>query len=367
MKQLLKQFAFSVLAVIAGWGEMQDLKAQDPRFSQYYKSPLRLNPALTGAFDGTWRVGTNVRTQWGSVMEQAYNTYSLNGDAKMNVGKTDFFGIGFSAMTDQAGSGQYSISDFVLSTSYSKRLTGGGRRSYGRTLTSYLVAGGQVGFGQRSVGWDKFKFSNQYNEETNTYNTTGSGEPMAYARSSKIYPDVNIGLMWYGSFDKRNKIFGGLGLYHINRPQISLLDRTATNSANLERLYLRTSLQLGGEVQLGKKSPWSLLPGAVVMMQGPSTEINTGASLKYQELKNDDFALKIGVWNRVVQNNTGIGPDAIIFLIGLDYQSFDFGLSYDYTVSSLNTYSNGRGGLEFSVAYIFDGKSYRRSGCPTFD
>ena len=44
--------------------------AQDRHFSQFYSSPLTLNPALTGAFDGKYRVGTNYRDQWRGLLEQ---------------------------------------------------------------------------------------------------------------------------------------------------------------------------------------------------------------------------------------------------------------------------------------------------------
>ena len=35
------------------------VNAQDPNFSQFFASPLTLNPALTGKFDGTFRVAGN--------------------------------------------------------------------------------------------------------------------------------------------------------------------------------------------------------------------------------------------------------------------------------------------------------------------
>ena len=37
--------------------------AQDPHFSQFFSSPLTLNPAFTGKFFGTYRVAGNYRNQ----------------------------------------------------------------------------------------------------------------------------------------------------------------------------------------------------------------------------------------------------------------------------------------------------------------
>ena len=42
------------------------VKAQDPHFSQFFASPLTLNPAFTGKFDGSWRLAANHRDQWHS-------------------------------------------------------------------------------------------------------------------------------------------------------------------------------------------------------------------------------------------------------------------------------------------------------------
>ena len=41
--------------------------AQDPNFSQFFASPLTLNPALTGKFDGVYRIAGNYRNQWPTI------------------------------------------------------------------------------------------------------------------------------------------------------------------------------------------------------------------------------------------------------------------------------------------------------------
>src|SRR5439155_10725462 len=38
--------------------------AQDPSFSQFWASPLNINPGLTGNINGDWRTIMNFRTQW---------------------------------------------------------------------------------------------------------------------------------------------------------------------------------------------------------------------------------------------------------------------------------------------------------------
>src|SRR5258708_30944847 len=53
--------------------------AQDPGFSQFFASPLTLNPALTGKFNGVVRVAGNYRNQWPSINNPFFTpTISMN-------------------------------------------------------------------------------------------------------------------------------------------------------------------------------------------------------------------------------------------------------------------------------------------------
>src|SRR5580693_5493092 len=72
-------------------------RAQDPGFSQFFASPLSLNPALTGKFNGVIRVAGNYRNQWPSI-NNAFITSTVSVDAPILVNKlpvNDTWGIGF--------------------------------------------------------------------------------------------------------------------------------------------------------------------------------------------------------------------------------------------------------------------------------
>ncbi|MBK8196405.1 MAG: type IX secretion system membrane protein PorP/SprF [Lewinellaceae bacterium] len=57
----MKQFSKPILSLILLLMVVGQTSAQDPRFSQYYASPWNLNPAMTGLFNGRWRVTANYR------------------------------------------------------------------------------------------------------------------------------------------------------------------------------------------------------------------------------------------------------------------------------------------------------------------
>src|SRR3954454_5805604 len=81
--------------------------AQDPHFSQFFASPLTLNPAFTGKFDGNLRVAGNYRDQWPAI-SKAFVTSTLSVDAPIlanRISPDDTWGLGLMAMTDRTANG----------------------------------------------------------------------------------------------------------------------------------------------------------------------------------------------------------------------------------------------------------------------
>ena len=80
------------------------LSSQDIHFTQFYMSPLNLNPAMTGVMNCKTRMIANYRNQWAAVLAaNAYNTYSVSYDQKIPVGREDYFGIGGAFLGGVAG------------------------------------------------------------------------------------------------------------------------------------------------------------------------------------------------------------------------------------------------------------------------
>ncbi|MEM6697047.1 MAG: type IX secretion system membrane protein PorP/SprF, partial [Bacteroidota bacterium] len=60
--------AVKLLLIIAVSLSLSRVSAQDIHFSQIGYSPLNLNPALTGIFEGDMRFTGNYRQQWNPVV-----------------------------------------------------------------------------------------------------------------------------------------------------------------------------------------------------------------------------------------------------------------------------------------------------------
>jgi hypothetical protein len=110
---------------------LSELKAQDPRFSQYYASPWNLNPAMTGLFNGSWRITGNYRDQWGSFLAPVpFRTYSAAFEQRIQVGlRNDYATFGIGAMHDEAGTARFMQNKAHLGGAFLKQLSGGPRRA----------------------------------------------------------------------------------------------------------------------------------------------------------------------------------------------------------------------------------------------
>src|SRR6478752_2485154 len=88
----MKKVILIIVLLIA----MRAMNAQDPSFSQFFSSPLNINPALTARINSKWRVISNLRDQWiGPASPYASGTISYDTKALENqLSENNVFGIG---------------------------------------------------------------------------------------------------------------------------------------------------------------------------------------------------------------------------------------------------------------------------------
>ncbi len=330
---------------------------QDIHFSQFYASPLTLNPALTGVMNCNNRFVANYRNQWASILKSdAYNTYSVSYDRKIPVGRADYFGLGGAIWSDVAGSLNFGTMKGLLSLSFSKKMFGDRKSSH------YLVMGANAGLAQRRIDFHLARWGDQHNGDGGFDPNTTSQEDIngTFDRDNFAFADVGVGLLWFSVFDENNNVYIGGAYDHLNQPNQSF------NSNNTITLYSKYTVHAGGEFGFAKSM--SLLPGAVMLKQGPSFEINAGTSLRFLfgDVGNQQ-AVQFGVWGRVANNlSESLLMDAVILSTRFDYNEFSLGFSYDINTSDLNQASNSNGSFEFSLIYKICGAENRGVYCPEF-
>lgn len=336
-----------------------ELSAQDPHFSQFYSSPLQMNPALTGVFPGEYRFTANYRTQNYAVLgNQAYKSIAASFESRRPVGRDDYYSVGVAVLRDQVGESQFSQSRAVLSGSYLKQVGSGRSRGSGQ----FLIGGAQLGVAQWSYDWNELWFSEQFDVTDNRnpfINFAASNGEALSAMETDIFMEFNAGVLYYNVIDEDNSFYLGGAIHHLTEPNISFLDDQS------EKLYRRWVGQAGGQISLTREA--SLLPAVALMGQGPSFLGIGGLNLRYSNRDWREVAIRAGLWGRVAkQGESGMGLDAMVVSAILEVERWQFGLSYDVTVSDLSSANNSRGAFELSMIYVHPSKERFKVICPKF-
>ncbi len=327
--------------------------AQDIHFSQFYMSPLNLNPALTGVMNCNTRVVVNYRNQWSQALQgDAYNTYSVSYDQKIAVGRSDYFGIGGSFWGDRAGALNFGTTQGRISFSYAKKM-GGYRRS-----ARYLVFGADAGISQRRIDLTGARWPSQH-DGNGGFDPNGPSGGETIQDPDFLHADLTAGLLFFNVIDEFNNFYFGLAMHHLNQPNVSFL-------GNEERLTSRITMHAGGQFEINRD--FSILPGIIYMTQGQHMEVNFGASGRFNlGSRSEGQSWQIGAWYRIGNKvDGGIHSDAFILSTRFDYGNYGIGFSYDATVSKLNQAGTANGAFEFALNYLICGPEKRSVYCPRF-
>jgi type IX secretion system PorP/SprF family membrane protein len=328
-------------------------QAQDPAFSQFFASPLTLNPALTGKFNGTLRVAGNYRNQWPQI-NNAYITSTISVDGNILANKItngDAWGVGLMTMSDKTADGILTSNYVAISTSYQKALDENGWNQLG--------IGFQGSYANKRLDGTRLNFEDQLDQQGGW--TLPSSELVSGHQVNLSYFDLNLGILYNGSTDGNNNYYLGASAYHILQPTESF------SGDNLYTLHPRFTVHGGYSFPLSDANNNNFIHlSGLYSRQSNAVDAMIGGTWSYN-LNNEEptaspINLYLGVWTRF-SNLT----DAIIPYLGLDIGSFTVGMTYDVNVSSLKSASESQGGFEISLIYIKKPSDGRKTiPCPKF-
>lgn len=321
-----------------------NLSAQDPGFSQNENVGSYLNPALSGIYEGTMRVGLNYRDQWGSVLGvQKFQTGNVNGDMKFRIFDGDYFSVNVNGMFDQSGDSRYNQILMHLGGSYIKKL------SENYNGAQFLSFGFRAGMGQNSLDWSKLWFDRQFDRGGFFVNREAdNGEPGINGGKAKtnFYPDMGVGLFWHVIRGENSSLYAGFAANHLNQPKVSLLQSSSSGVS----LYTKWSGHAGAELPLN--NTLSVMPSFLIWVQGPSWQTMVGSAIKYNGYGDGDLNMRLGLMARLVNDvNSSTSFDSFILDVGFEFSKYTIGLSYDITVSQFALASKNRGAFELSLIY----------------
>jgi len=316
------------------------MHAQDPNFSQFFSSPLNINPGLTANIAADWRAIANYRTQWLGPAAP-YTTGTISYDRKIfqhkiaGMEEKNYWGMGAMVMFDYAMQGIVKSTYGSFNLLYNIRLTGGDK-------VNRLGAGFGAIYGNRYVDFNRLTFQEQFTGSGfNTALPTGE----AALTSMKPYVSASFGLVYSRSTDKSN-IDIGTSIFHFNKPKQTFLSDP--------NQFLPPRWVVHGNYEAWLNDGLVLNTNAIYQKQEKASYYSFGGGLGFEISRVESSLFNAGLWYW--------SDNAITPYVGLSYRDMQFGISYDFTISKLR--ETPRQTTSFEISFILRGSKPPGIGVP---
>ena len=328
----MKKLIYFFIVLLAG---VIPASSQDVHFSQWLNTPLTLNPAMTGVFNGKFRFSNDFRSQWSGITK-AYTDIHVSAD--LPVGKAllkngQFFGVGFLLMQNRSGTDMFRQTILQASLSYTTPIDEG---------DNFISVGFQGGLNQNSVDMSKSTWGSQWNGD-NYDAASGFSENVSLEQFS--YVDLSAGVFWHYVPDQYNFVYAGLATGHIGGENTSFFINEVYN------IHRRYTFNIGSDISTNDQHETWFSPKALFMLQGKQKEIMGGFSIKNKARFKSQYTnyqkelmFSLGAYYRFA--------DAVVVAARLEFNNLSVGLSYDYVLSSLHKNANAGSAYEITIAIL---------------
>ena len=317
----IRTFISAVLLCFAA-----SVSGQNLHYTLYQFAPTQLNPALTGAFEGTFRVGGIYRDQWSSAASSfsaGYKSPLLYVDAPLIKGfrKNDWVGAGITFFRYQAGASKFSDSGGMMSVAYHFGL--------GKSGQNVLSIGGQFGSVSRKTGFfDDLDFRDGIIAGV-------SQEPKDERKGN--YSTWNAGAHLSVSPNKLTNFRIGLSAINLTQSRVSLgqgnseLDMNINAFAQYNRV-LTDNLRMSPTIYYQNAGPISRIAAQALfgLLVKPEKPMILNFGLGYQASDASDVEV----------------------ILGAEIKDLKIGFSYDVNVGGFTEATNSFGSFELGVSYI---------------
>ena len=321
---------------------VNQIDAQDLHYSQFYNSPLNLNPAQTGVFNGSQRYNASIRDQWRWV---PVPWFTFSGAYDMNflpIESKNFYGLGINFNYDKQGDSRLVLAALNISGSITRELNKSNFISLGA-----LVGGARRGFNLKDLTWDR-----QWNGDAFDP-ALGSGE--VFDLQAVTFVETGAGINYRLQKSSRTKIDLGIGALHLYQPK--------TNFYNVENKRLPLHLTFSAQGSLKLANHFDLLINGMHQIQAKYMETLAGGLIRsyVSRKRGKELTVDLGLGYRT--------SGSFFPTVAFGFSNWYISGSYDIDRTQFNqVLSNNRGGPEIHLRYIH--KNVRPLGirkvCPIY-
>jgi type IX secretion system PorP/SprF family membrane protein len=288
--------------------------AQDVSFSQFYASPIYLNPAFSGIHRAN-KLSIHYRNQYRTL--ESYTTYGVSFDKYF---EKLHGGLGLQLLKSDQASAVFQTVGASLAYAYQTAIS----KKYN------LQAGLQVGYQSQQLAVNKLTVLSQIDPFTGSTMGSLSAYEQLPTKSSIGFLDIGTGAVLYNS-----DFYVGISAKHLNQPETAYGGSYKWPMA----INLHAGYQFHDPSRLAENS-WYITPTLQLNKQQNFKELNLGF---FAGIKN--------IFGGLAYRNTFKNADAIVFLIGLGLEKWRIGYSFDYNVAT--KYNVPRTTHELTLSYLF--------------
>ncbi len=318
MKQNLQ-----ILLVSVFLGCFIKASGQDINFTQYELVPVFVNPANTGGFPGTFRIGGIYRDRAPS-FPGAYKSLFLA--MEMNFGfafrKKDWTSLAITFIQDRSGEISLGKGGFIAAGAY--------HLAFGK---------GNLAIGVQFGGMSQNVKNQEKGSDLHTISGgTGPSQDLMSLQTGKAdFQDISGGLAYTAPISTKKHILKlGIAANHITQPSVSI-----NGSANKIDMLLTGSASL--QYHLNEKT--DLVPMIWFRNLGDASETVPQCMVSYLFNVEKKVRLNAGLGYRLTGD--------LQIMAGMDYGNLKAQVGYDLSTNSvLSDALSGTGAIEFAVNYI---------------
>ncbi|MEQ1746632.1 MAG: PorP/SprF family type IX secretion system membrane protein [Saprospiraceae bacterium] len=328
-----KKLLFLLAALLIGSATW----AQDIHYTMYNMSPMTLNPANAGKFEGTARIGGIYRSQWSPISNNPYRTPSVWVDAPILRGfrKQDWIGIGLMLYQDKAGATAISHGAFKLGATYHLAL--------GKSGNTVISIGGHYGGENRKIDNNLVQFGDGFIGPNNYSQAKSMDQGRVLGNAN--YTDIDAGIVFSTRLNKATDLSLGFSMFHLTKPNYSLLSGGGGSGGPQQgQSELPTRAIATGVFNLALNDRWTISPSFLFQTMAANDEISVQGLAGYLFSPEKDITLRAGVSYRL--------GDAISPMIGAKIKDLTLGFAYDVNTSPLEVATSNQGGFEIAANYI---------------
>ena len=316
-----------VLSFIVGAAAAQ----QVPMYSQYIMNGFLINPSLAG-LDGYTTVNLTVREQWVG-MAGAPNTYAASFQTR--ILKDSYISKSTSVrkkFVKPTRGGKVGLGGYIFSDN-----NGIMRRTGAQIDYAYHIAMGRtegipndLSFGLAMTGY-------QFNVNMQGLNYDAADPLLNSYDRSVFIPDFNFG----ASFTTA-RYYGGFAMSNLLRGSLMFADSSNNKNSQLGNYFIT------GGYKFTLSPDWVLEPSALIKasdMLFKSAQVDLTTRVRFKE----DY------WAGLSYRTN----DAIILMMGLNYDKYCFAYAFDFTLTDIRKQSFGTHEITLAVKFGESARRYR--------